>query len=97
MTAVATPAEIRQARAYLQNAGVRTSDISPRRFVAVSKETGKGFAATLKYLVLLLSGGQGLGPSKIATADKDRLNPMVALGKPGPAERMEIENVEPGK
>lgn len=95
MTATApTPEEIRKARAYLQNAGIRTSDISPRRFVTAAKEMGKGFRQTLKHLVLLLSGGQGLGPSKIATANKNRLDPQEALGDMTPSQRLGYDNVE---
>ncbi len=87
----AVPGEIRTARLYLQKRGVRSSDISPHRFVAASKELGKDYAATLKYLVLLLSGGSGLGPSRIATANEDRLDPIKALGKPSPDQEMSYD------
>lgn len=91
--AAPTATEIRAARAYLQGAGVRTSDISSRRFASASKELGKGYRQTLKYLTLLLSGGQGDGPARIASADKDRLDPVTALGKPTPSDAMEYDNV----
>lgn len=87
-------AEIQQARAFLHARGVRTSDISPRHFVAVSHELGKSFSETLKYLALLLSGGSGNGPSPIATADKDRLDPIRAIGKPTPSEELELDSAE---
>lgn len=91
--AVPTPPEIRAARAYLQGRDVRTSDINPRHFAAVHKELGKGYAATLKYLVLLLSGGSGVGPSRIATADRNRIDPITALGDDTPSQRMSYDNV----
>lgn len=92
MTAAAKPAEIRQARAFLQQRKIRTSDIPPARFVAVAKETGKSFAETLRYLALLMSGGSGNGPSPIATADKDRLDPIRALGQQTPTQAMEYDS-----
>ncbi len=85
--------DVRQARAYLQGRGVKSHDISPRRFASAAAEQGKGYAATLKYLVLLMSGGSGDGPSKIATADKDRIDPVKALGKPSPDQEAEYDNV----
>lgn len=88
-----TPAEIRSARSYLQNAGIPTSKASPRHIAAVAKETGKSFRQTLKYLNLLLSGGSGVGPSKIATADEDRLDPINALGDNTPSRKMQRANV----
>jgi hypothetical protein len=87
------PAEIRAARAYLQGQGARTSDISPRRFAQAHKELGKGYSQTLKYLVLLLSGGSGDGPSRIATSDKNRIDPISALGDDTPSQRMSYDNV----
>lgn len=85
------PAEVRQARAFLQQAGVHTSDIAPRHFVAVSHEMKKSFRETLRYLALLLSGGSGDGPSPIATAGKDRLDPVRAIGNPTPSQAMEYD------
>jgi hypothetical protein len=82
MTAI-TGAEVRQARKYLHDHKVQTTDISPRDFAASAKELGKPFRDTLRYLALLLSGGSGVGPSKIATANKDRLDPIQALGDTG--------------
>lgn len=95
MTAV-SPQEIRSARGFLQTAGVPTSKVSPRRFASVAKETGKGYRQTLKFLNLLLSGGSGDGPSRIATANDDRLDPQRALGEQTPDEKMEYANAVPG-
>lgn len=95
MTALApTPDEVRKARAYLQGRGVASSDISPRRFAGSVKELGKGYAQTLKYLVLLMSGGSGVGPSRIATADRDRINPLHALGDDTPSQSLGYDNAE---
>lgn len=76
-----TPEEVRQARAYLQKQGVRSSDINPRRFAASAKETGKTFRETLNRVAILLSGGQGLGTSPSVTKNVDRLKPENAIGK----------------
>jgi hypothetical protein len=75
-----TPEEIRQARAYLQKQGVRSSDINPKQFAAVSHETGKSFRDTLNWLARLLSGGQGQGPSPATTKNVDVLAPANAIG-----------------
>jgi hypothetical protein len=91
--AAPTAAEVRAARRYLQTRGVRSGDVSPARFASVHKELGKGYSQTLKYLVLLLSGGSGVGPSKIATADQDRLDPIRALGDDTPSQRLSYDNV----
>lgn len=88
-----SPSEIRSARGYLQGAGIPTSRLSPRHLAAVSKEIGKGYRQTLKYLNILLSGGQGLGPSKIATANADRLDPIEALGDNSPSRKLGYTNV----
>lgn len=85
------PAEIRQARAYLQKQGIRSADISPAHFVAVAKETGKSYHDTLLFLAHLLSGGQGEGPSPVTTANVDRLDPIRALGQPSPEESAEYD------
>ena len=91
-----TPIDIRKARAYLQGAGIASHEISPRRFAASAAEMGKGYGATLKYLVLLLSGGSGDGPSRIATANKNRIDPIRALGDNTPSQEMEYDNVQSG-
>lgn len=88
-----TPSDIRSARSYLQNAGIPTSKLAPRHLASVAKETGKGYRQTLKYLNLLLSGGSGDGPSRIATANDDRLDPISALGDDSPSRKLEYGNV----
>lgn len=92
MTAAVLPKDVRAARGFLQQRGVRTSDISPRHFAASAKELGKSFTDTLKYLALLLSGGSGNGPSETATASKDRLDPVRALGDQTPSEAMKYDS-----
>ena len=59
----ANPKEIRQARAFLQTRGIRTSDISPLMFANTAKELGKPFYETLKLIAILLTEGQGQGQS----------------------------------
>lgn len=88
--------EVQQARAYLQGRGGPASHISPRHFAGAAKEMGKGYGQTLKYLVLLMSGGSGVGPSRIATADQDRTDPITALGDNTPSRQMEYDNVPAG-
>lgn len=75
-----TPNDIKKARIYLQKQGIRSSDISPRKFAASAKEMGKGFRETLNFLARLLSGGQGQGPSPKATKNVDQLDPKNAIG-----------------
>lgn len=86
-----TAQEIASAKDYLAG---RSVSVSPRRFASASKELGKGYDQTLKYLVLLLSGGSGVGPSRIATADKNRIDPIRALGDDTPSQEMEYDNVD---
>lgn len=94
MTAAVLPEDVRKARAFLQQRGVRTADISPQHFARSAKELGKGFAATLNYLALLLSGGSGNGQSETATASKDRLDPQRALGQQTPSQAMKYDSAQ---
>ena len=87
MTAAVKPVEIRQARAFLQENGV-LSKVSPGTFARAAKELGKSFRDTLRHLSLILSGGSGAGPSPVATATKNRLDPARALGNQTPSEAM---------
>jgi len=57
--AVASPKEVRAARAFLQRKGVRSSDIPPRRFANSAKELNMGFRKLLRLISRLYSGGQG--------------------------------------
>lgn len=52
------PAEVRAARSYLRQRGIRTEDISPKTFAGAAKETSLGFKGTMKYLGHLMQGGQ---------------------------------------
>ena len=51
-------AEIRAAKSFLGRRGLKTDDISPRKFAMAAKELDKGFADTLKILARELSAGQ---------------------------------------
>lgn len=56
--ALASPKEIRAARAFLQNRGARSSDIPPRKFANSAKELNMGFRELLRLISRLYSGGQ---------------------------------------
>ena len=43
-------AEIRAAKSFLERRGLKSDDISPRKFAMAAKELDKGFAETLKIL-----------------------------------------------
>jgi hypothetical protein len=51
-------AEIRAAKKFLERRGLKSDDVSPRKFAMAAKELDKGFADTLKILARELSGGQ---------------------------------------
>lgn len=53
------PAEVRAARAFLRQRGIRTEDLSPRTFAQASKESQTGFKNTLRIIGHMYSGGQG--------------------------------------
>jgi len=50
-------AEIRAAKSFLERRGLKSDEISPRKFAIAAKELDKGFANTLKILARELSGG----------------------------------------
>ena len=56
--AVAAPPEVRAARAFLVNHGIRPGDIPPRKFANSAKELNMGFAKLLRLISRLYSGGQ---------------------------------------
>lgn len=58
MAAHPLPAEVRAARAFLRQRGIRTEDLSPRTFAAASKESGAGFKDTLRTIGHMFLGGQ---------------------------------------
>ena len=68
------PADIRKARGFLRKRGIETKDISPRAFLAASRELETTFAETLKVIASLSLAGQGEGPAPRAQklAEKDR-------------------------
>ena len=51
-------AEIRAAKKFLERRGLKSDDVSPRKFAMAAKELDKGFADTLKILARELSGGR---------------------------------------
>ena len=57
--AVASPKEVRAARAFLRNQGARSSDIPPRKFANSARELNMGFRDLLRLIARLYSGGQG--------------------------------------
>ena len=50
-------AEIRAAKSFLERRGLKSSEISPKKFATAAKELDKGFSDTLKVLARELSGG----------------------------------------
>jgi hypothetical protein len=55
---VASPKEVRAARAFLRNQGALSSDIPPRKFANSAKELNMGFRKLLRLIARLYSGGQ---------------------------------------
>ena len=51
-------AEIRAAKSFLEKRGIKSEEVSPRKFAKAAKELDKGFQDTLKILARALSGGQ---------------------------------------
>ena len=51
-------AEIRAAKSFLEKRGIKSEEVSPRKFAKAAKELDKGFQDTLKILARELSGGQ---------------------------------------
>ena len=51
-------AEIRAAKSFLEKRGIKSEEVSPRKFAKAAKELDKGFQDTLKVLIKELSGGQ---------------------------------------
>ena len=50
-------AEIRAAKSFLGRRGLKSDEISPRKFAMAAKELDKGFSDTLKILARELSAG----------------------------------------
>ena len=51
-------AEIRAAKSFLERRGIKSTEVSPRKFAMAAKELDKGFQETLQVLARELSGGQ---------------------------------------
>lgn len=51
-------AEIRAAKKFLERRGLKSDEVSPRKFAMAAKELDKGFSDTLKILARELSGGE---------------------------------------
>ena len=51
-------AEIRAAKKYLKRRNISFDEISPRKFVRLSKQLDKTYDQTMKYLAKILSAGQ---------------------------------------
>lgn len=60
------PPEVRAARSFLRQRGIRTEDISPKTFAGAAKENNVGFKSLLRNLGTMMGGGQN------ATADISR-------------------------
>jgi hypothetical protein len=52
-------AEIRAAKKFLERRGLKTKDISPRKFAQAAKELDESFNETLAILAREIEGGQG--------------------------------------
>jgi len=50
-------AEIRAAKSFLERRGLKSDEISPRKFAMAAKELDKGFSDTLNILARELSAG----------------------------------------
>ena len=52
-------AEIRAAKKFLERCGLKTKDLSPRKFAQAAKELDESFNDTLNILAQEIQGGQG--------------------------------------
>lgn len=79
------PQEVRAARSYLRQRGIRTEDISPRTFAGAAKEQSTGFKGVMKFLGNQLAGGQNQAAdihSAIADEDHDKTESQLPTGGP---------------
>jgi hypothetical protein len=58
MAKLASPAEIRAARAFLYKHGATAGDIPPKKFANSAKELNMGFRELLRLISRLYSAGQ---------------------------------------
>ena len=52
-------AEIRAAKKFLERRGLKSTDISPRKFAQAAKDLDESFNETLAILAREIEGGQG--------------------------------------
>ena len=52
-------AELRAAKKFLERRGLKTKDLSPRKFAQAAKELDESFNDTLNILAQEIQGGQG--------------------------------------
>lgn len=79
------PAEVRAARSYLRQRGIRTEDISPKTFAGSAKETSLGFKGVMKFLGNQMMGGQNQQAdihSAIADEAHDKSESQLPTGGP---------------
>ena len=57
------PAQVRQARAFLQQRKITTDVVPPRALAAAAEKKKRSFSDTLLLLAYFKMGGQGLGQS----------------------------------
>jgi hypothetical protein len=51
-------AEIRAAKKFLESKGLKSDEVSPKKFATAAKKLDKGFQETLEILARTLSAGQ---------------------------------------
>jgi hypothetical protein len=68
------PAEVRAARSFLRQRGIRTEDLSPRTFASAAKESGAGFKNTLRTIGHMMMGGQNSAADLHARIQKEAGN-----------------------
>jgi hypothetical protein len=72
--ALATPPEVRKARAFLRSKNISSKEIPPRKFANSAKELNKGFRELLRYIMQLRGGGQGLSQERRSNIRREAEN-----------------------
>jgi hypothetical protein len=72
--ALATPPEVRKARAVLRSKNISSKEIPPRKFANSAKELNKGFRELLRYIMQLRGGGQGLSQERRSNIRREAEN-----------------------
>jgi len=62
--------EIRAARAFLNKKGIRTKQVSPRKFANAAKENNMGFSELLKFISRLYDGDRNLSTWRRGVIEK---------------------------